>query len=88
MANQYAAMPSLHVAWAVWVALALYVCLRPRPWRWVTWLYPAATTFVVVGTGNHFIADAAAGALLVWLSWFVASRVHATLRGDPQSFSK
>ena len=88
MAYQYAAMPSLHVAWAVWVALALYVCLRPRPWRWVAWLYPAATTFVVVGTGNHFIADAAAGALLVWLSWFVASRVHATLRGDPQSFSK
>ncbi len=81
MANQYAAMPSLHAAWSVWVALALYVCLRPRPWRWVAWLYPAATTFVVVGTGNHFIADALAGALLVWLSWFVASRVHATFKG-------
>ncbi len=86
MANQYAAMPSLHVAWAVWVALALYVCLQPRSWRWAVWLYPAATTFVVIGTGNHFIVDAVAGALLVWLCWFVASRVHATMRGSQQAF--
>jgi hypothetical protein len=47
-------------------------------------LYPAATTFVVIGTGNHFIIDAVAGALLVWLCWFVASRVHATIRGSQQ----
>jgi len=85
MANQYAAMPSLHVAWAVWVALALYVCLRPRPWRLAVWLYPMATTFVVIGTGNHFIADALVAALLVWLCWFVASRVHATLQGSQGS---
>lgn len=84
MANQYAAMPSLHVAWAVWVALALYVCLRPRRWRLAVWMYPVATTFVVIGTGNHFIADALVGALLVWLSWFVASRVHATVQGSPR----
>ena len=79
MANQYAAMPSLHVAWAVWVGLALYVAFRPNPWRILFWLYPIVTTFVVIGTGNHFILDAVAGALIVWLAWLVASRVHATL---------
>ena len=85
MANQYAAMPSLHVAWAIWVALALYVCLCPRTWRWLAWIYPAATTFVVIGTGNHFIADALAGGLLVWLCWFVTSRVHSTLQGPQRA---
>ncbi|MCF8551915.1 MAG: phosphatase PAP2 family protein [Candidatus Nanopelagicales bacterium] len=79
MANQYAAMPSLHVAWAVWVALALYVAFRPHPWRLAFWLYPALTTFVVIGTGNHFVLDAVAGAMVVWLAWFVASRVHTTM---------
>jgi hypothetical protein len=40
---------------------------------------------VVIGTGNHFIADALVAALLVWLCWFVASRVHATLQGSQGS---
>lgn len=80
MANQYAAMPSLHVAWAVWVALALYVALKPHPMRIGVYLYPLATTFVVIGTGNHFVTDAVAGALLVWGTWFVASRVQAAMR--------
>ncbi len=79
MANQYAAMPSLHVAWAVWVGLALYVAFRPNPWRIMFWLYPIVTTFVVIGTGNHFILDAVAGALIVWMAWLVASRVPSTL---------
>lgn len=84
MANQYAAMPSLHVAWAVWVALALYVALRPYPWRIVVWTYPMITTFVVIGTGNHFVLDAVAGALIVWLAWIVALRIHQTVSLRPQ----
>ena len=84
MANEYAAMPSLHVAWAVWVALALYVAFKPNPARILFYLYPLATTFVVIGTGNHFVADAVAGALLVWGTWFIASRAHETLRGKEE----
>jgi len=79
LANEYAAMPSLHVAWAVWVALALYVAFKPNTARALFYLYPLATTFVVIGTGNHFVTDAVAGALLVWATWFVASRVQATM---------
>jgi len=60
-ANQLAAMPSLHIAWAVWCTLAVWrVCER----RWVrvlAVLYPCLTTFAVLATGNHFTLDALAG---------------------------
>lgn len=61
--NQYAAMPSLHVAWALWCAIAI-VTLAER--RWVRILgaaYPAMTVFVVIGTANHFVLDAVGGAV-------------------------
>ena len=69
-ANPYAAMPSLHVAWATWVALAIVVALPTARWRHLAWAYPLTTTVVVLGTGNHFVADAVAGALLVAVAWW------------------
>ena len=71
LVNLYAAMPSLHVAWAFWVALAAFRTVH-RPVRWVFWFYPAATTFVVIATANHFLADAAAGVVLILVAaWLV-----------------
>jgi hypothetical protein len=72
--DQYASMPSLHVAWAVWCALALYPVLRHRALRVLAAAYPVMTTLVVVATGNHFFLDAAAGTLLAGLTWAVVSR--------------
>lgn len=60
LANLYAAMPSLHVAWAVWCALAIVMTTRSR-WRYLAWGYPVTTTFVVLGTANHYLLDAVAG---------------------------
>ncbi|MGW6464311.1 phosphatase PAP2 family protein [Streptomyces rubiginosohelvolus] len=57
MANQFAAMPSLHVGWAVMVALGLIAATRSR-WRLLWLLHPAITLFVVVGTANHYWLDA------------------------------
>ncbi len=57
MANQFAAMPSLHVGWAVMVALGLIAATRSR-WRLLWLLHPALTLFVVVGTANHYWLDA------------------------------
>lgn len=65
--NDLAAMPSLHVGWAVWSAAALVAAFRSR-WRHLAWLYPIATTFVVVATANHFLFDALAGAVTVAIS--------------------
>ena len=71
LANPYAAMPSLHVAWAIWVALALVVAFPGRRVRYLAWLYPVTTTLVVLATGNHFLADGVASAVLVGFVWWV-----------------
>jgi hypothetical protein len=67
-ADELAAMPSLHIAWAVWCSLALW---RMSPRRWVRGLaifYPCTTAFTVVATGNHFILDIVAGVAAMGLS--------------------
>ena len=64
LANEYAAMPSLHVGWALLLAIVL-MTITPRPWRFLWLLHPLLTTITVVVTANHYLVDAAAGALLV-----------------------
>ena len=67
--DKYASMPSVHVAWAVWCALALYPVLRHWALRALAVAYPLMTTLVVVATGNHFFLDVIAGALLACVTW-------------------
>ena len=64
MANQYAAMPSLHVGWALLLAVVMISVCRTR-WRWLWALHPVLTLVTVVVTANHYLLDAAAGAALV-----------------------
>lgn len=65
LSNQYAAMPSLHVGWALAVAVALVVVTAGRL-RWLWLAHPLLTLLVVVVTGNHYWLDAVvATALLV-----------------------
>lgn len=60
-ADQFAAMPSLHLAWATWTAVVVYRWVRP-PWaRALCVAYPVWMTFVVVGTANHYLLDVVAG---------------------------
>jgi hypothetical protein len=75
----YAAMPSVHVAWAVWCTLALYPVIRNRALRAVLIAYPVMTTLVVVVTGNHFFLDAAGGSLLAGTAWLAVNRLHEPL---------
>jgi hypothetical protein len=58
--NLYAAMPSLHVCWATWCAIAIVTTTRSR-WHHLAWLYPAATTFVVLASANHYVLDVIGG---------------------------
>jgi hypothetical protein len=59
--NQYAAMPSLHTAWAAWAAVAVFSITR-RWWvRLLALAYPAATILVVLATANHYLLDVVAG---------------------------
>jgi hypothetical protein len=62
-ANELAAMPSLHIAWAAWCTLAVWR-VSERSWvRGVALLYPCLTTIAVLATGNHFTLDVVAGLL-------------------------
>lgn len=63
LSNQYAAMPSMHVGWALWVGAVLVVYGRGRLVRALGVAYPLATVFVVMVTANHFILDAIAAAV-------------------------
>ncbi len=77
LVNLYAAMPSLHVAWAAWCALAVIAASRGR-WRHLAWLYPAATTLVVLASANHFLLDAVGGIAVAGLGMLATSRPSVT----------
>lgn len=67
VANLDAAMPSLHVGWAVWCALAVWQVYRythPRL-AMLAWIYPVITTVVVLGTANHYLLDVLVGVALI-----------------------
>ena len=74
LTNQFAAMPSMHVGWAVWCALAGAVLLAGSRWRGLVWLYPLGTLTVVVATANHYVVDGLAGAALVLAAVAVTRR--------------
>jgi hypothetical protein len=65
ISNQYAAMPSVHIAWSVWVAATVALCARRRWLRAAVWLYPALVFFVIIGTANHWTLDVAGGVAAV-----------------------
>src|SRR5690242_12121733 len=85
LSNQYAAMPSLHVGWALVVAIAMISATRSR-WRWLWPAYPAATLTVVVVTGNHYWLDAIAAAVLVGLVLAVVTPVSRPAVAPARAF--
>ncbi len=68
LSNQYAAMPSIHFAWAFWCFLALRGRIRSNWGRVCLYLYPPLTLFAVVVTANHYWIDAVAGVLCLMLA--------------------
>ncbi len=70
LTNEFAAMPSMHVGWAVWCALAIRAATNSPVVRAVVWVYPVATTLVVIGTGNHWTLDAVVAVVIVAAAWF------------------
>src|SRR5262245_19203300 len=75
IANQYAAMPSLHVAWAALVAVGLIVSTNVW-WRWFWLIHPAITLAVVVVTANHYWLDGIIGLILLAIALAVTVRAR------------
>ncbi len=65
-ADQLSAMPSVHIGWAILVAVAVIGTARSN-WRWLAVLYPVLTTLAVVVTANHFWLDGIVAAVILAL---------------------
>jgi hypothetical protein len=63
VANNYAAMPSLHFGWAVWCGIVIWTLMRGRLSRIAAYAYPVLTLTAIVVTANHFFLDAVGGVL-------------------------
>jgi hypothetical protein len=67
--NPLAAVPSLHVAFAFTVGVAVLLTARSRVLRAVGAAWGPVVTLAVVATGNHYVLDAVAGVALAALSY-------------------
>jgi PAP2 superfamily len=75
ISNQYAAMPSVHCAWALWCACAMVPRVRQSIAKAAFALYPVMTVIAIVLTGNHFVLDAAGGFAIFGLGYVIARSV-------------
>jgi hypothetical protein len=88
VANQFAAMPSLHVGWALLVAVAL-IRVGTGRWRWLALLHPALTVSVVVVTANHYWLDGIIAGLLLVVAVYLVRTTRPVSSTEPlPAFSK
>jgi membrane-associated phospholipid phosphatase len=80
--NPFAAVPSMHVAFALMIAVPAIMLIRQPVLRVLWGLYPLVVTFVVVVTANHFWLDAAFGAIVAAVSALTASAAFARARPE------
>jgi membrane-associated phospholipid phosphatase len=83
--NPFAAVPSMHVAFALMIAVTGVRICRSAATRALWALYPLLVLLVVIVTANHFWLDAAAGVLVAALAALIAQRMLALIR--PESWA-
>jgi membrane-associated phospholipid phosphatase len=80
--NPYAAVPSMHCAFALMVGLSAAKLSRHWYTRALWMMWPALVTWVVIVTGNHYWVDAALGAMVAALSALTAQWLLARARPE------
>jgi hypothetical protein len=75
--NPYAALPSLHTAYAAVIGVTVAAGARRRLARALGALYPLLVVVIIVATGNHFLVDAGAGILVAAFSSALAGTARA-----------
>jgi membrane-associated phospholipid phosphatase len=83
--NPYAAVPSMHVAFALMIALPAISLVSHRALKVLWALYPVLVTFVVVVTANHYWIDALLGAMVAGAAAWVAK--SALGRARPEAWA-
>jgi hypothetical protein len=71
--NPYAAVPSMHVCFALMIGVPLSRLVQHRALRVFWMVYPLLVVFVIVATANHFLADAFLGACTAGVSGYAAT---------------
>ncbi|HEU5034296.1 MAG TPA: phosphatase PAP2 family protein [Mycobacteriales bacterium] len=82
--NQFAAMPSLHVGWALWCGWQLIRHGQHRLTKISGLLYPTVITIVVIATGNHYFLDVVAGMGVVFIAMGAVGGVARLLPQRPR----
>jgi hypothetical protein len=70
ISNQYAAMPSLHCAWATWCTLAMWPLVKRRRAKALLVAYPILTLFCIIVTANHYWLDGIGGLVILAAGMF------------------
>ena len=81
--NPVAAVPSLHAGWAIALGAGLLLYARSFVARAAGVLYPVAVLLTIVVTGNHFIFDAIAGALVMAVGFAATAPFRVEARYSP-----
>ena len=76
ISNELAAMPSLHVGWAVLVGVVAVVVSTSR-WRWLVLAHPVLTVIAVVATANHWWLDGVVAAMVLGAAYVVVRVIEA-----------
>lgn len=80
--NQFAAMPSIHVCWALWSACALFPRVKALWAKVLAAIYPAFTLTIIVLTANHYFLDAVGG-LVIFVVGYAAARAFTKAGREP-----
>ena len=80
ISNQYAAMPSLHFAWALWTFLVLFPHMKHRWSKILIAAYPWLTLFAIVVTANHYWLDAIGGVVVLAGGYGIAWALREVFR--------
>jgi hypothetical protein len=83
LSNQYAAMPSLHFAWACWSYLMLRPYVQHRFSKIAISLYPPCTLLAIIVTANHYWIDAVGGALIMWVGYGIGTKLQKWIESQP-----
>jgi hypothetical protein len=82
--NPYAAIPSMHVAFALMISISGVRLIKLKIAKVFWSLYPFFITFVVIVTANHFWLDAAVGGVVAAASAYAAA---ALARARPHAWA-
>jgi hypothetical protein len=81
ISNQFAAMPSVHCAWALWCACALVPRVKHVWAKVLAAIYPVLTVTVIVVTANHYVLDAVGGFFVFGVGYVLARLFTRAGRG-------